>query len=65
MADGMGTFRTDVEIESPTRPGESLVVRAALVDTGAALSWFPASLLRLLDVERVKVWRFRQADGTR
>src|SRR5688500_4776621 len=64
MTDEMGTFRTDVEIENPTRPGERLVVKSALVDTGAALSWFPATLMRALDVARIKMWRFRQADGT-
>jgi predicted aspartyl protease len=39
-------------------------VRSALVDTGAELSWFPRDVLLSLGIEPVKVWRFRQADGT-
>jgi len=64
MADDMGTFRTDVEIENPAAPGPRRVLRGALVDTGAELSWFPAEVLESLAIERLKVWRFRQADGT-
>jgi predicted aspartyl protease len=60
----MGTFRVDVEIENPARPGEKRLVRSALVDTGAELSWFPRDVLLSLGIEPVKVWRFRQADGT-
>ncbi len=63
MADPMGTFRVDVEIENPARPGEKRTLRSVLVDTGAELSWFPAALLESLGIERMKVWRFRQADG--
>jgi predicted aspartyl protease len=64
MPDEMGSFRVDVEIENPARPGERRTVRSALVDTGAELSWFPAHLLESLGIERIKVWHFRQADGT-
>jgi predicted aspartyl protease len=64
MSDDMGTFRVDLEVENPARPGEKRVLRAAHVDTGAELSWFPTDLLEALGVERRKVWRFRQADGT-
>ena len=64
MIDGMGTFQTDVEIENPIRPGVRRTISGALVDTGAELSWFPRALLEELGVERVKVWHFRQADGT-
>ncbi|MBI2404053.1 MAG: hypothetical protein HYV20_15210 [Gemmatimonadetes bacterium] len=64
MSDEMGTFRVDVEVENPVRPGERRVLRTVLVDTGAELSWFPAELLESLGIERRKVWRFRQADGT-
>src|SRR5919109_4119731 len=42
MPDEMGTFRVDVEIENPARPGQRRLVRSALVDTGAELSWIPA-----------------------
>jgi clan AA aspartic protease len=64
MADQMGTFRVDVEIENPARPGEKRTLHSVLVDTGAELSWFPADLLESLGIERIKIWRFRQADGT-
>jgi len=60
----MGTFRIDIEIENPARPGERRVVQSALVDTGAELTWVPASVLETLGVERLKAWRFRQADGS-
>jgi hypothetical protein len=60
----MGTFRVEVEIENPARPGERRALRSVLVDTGAELSWVPAELLESLGVERNNLWRFRQADGT-
>jgi predicted aspartyl protease len=28
------------------------------------LSWFPRAILEELGVQRLKIWRFRQADGT-
>ena len=64
MHDEMGTFRVDIEIENPARPGERLMVRSALVDTGAELSWIPAATLESLGIQPYKTWRFRQADGT-
>ncbi len=64
MSDEMGTFRVDVEIENPARPGERRTLRSVLVDTGAELSWIPAELLESLSIERYTTWRFRQADGT-
>jgi clan AA aspartic protease len=64
MRDEMGTFRVDLEIENPAQPGRSRTLDSVLVDTGAELSWFPASVLESLGIERVKVRRFRQADGT-
>ena len=64
MPDEMGTFRIDVEIENPARPGERRIVRSALVDTGAELSWIPRQVLESLGIERRTIWRFRQADGT-
>ncbi len=60
----MGTFRIDIEIENPARPGQRGALKAVLVDTGAELSWMPASLLESLAVPRRSRWRFRQADGT-
>lgn len=64
MMDGMGTFRTDVEIENPVSPGVLKTIRGALVDSGAELSWFPRAILEELGVDQIKVWHFRQADGT-
>src|SRR2546427_3428335 len=64
MPDDMGSFRVDVEIENPARPGETRTLRSVLVDTGAELSWFPAEVLEALGVKRNNLWRFRQADGT-
>jgi predicted aspartyl protease len=62
--DDMGTFKTDVEIENPARPGTRRTIPNVLVDTGAELSWFPRSILESLGVEPRKIWHFRQADGT-
>lgn len=59
----MGTFRVDIEIESPVT-GARRLLRSALVDTGAELSWIPSATLEELGIERRKVWHFRQADGT-
>ncbi len=64
MRDDMGTFRTDVEIENPSRRGERLLLHGVLVDTGAELSWIPAEVLEELGVSRDKRLRFRQANGT-
>jgi predicted aspartyl protease len=64
MSDEMGTFRTDVEIANPARPLTRELIEKALVDTGTALSWFPASLLESLGITRLKELHFRQADGT-
>src|SRR5207237_4221539 len=64
MSDDMGSFRVDIEIENPARPGERRTLRSVLVDTGAELSWVPAEILQSLGVERNNKWRFRQADGT-
>ena len=64
MRDDMGTFRVDVEIENPARPGARRTLASVLVDTGAELSWVPADVLESLGVERNNKWQFRQADGT-
>src|SRR5438034_2892488 len=64
MPDEMGSFRVDMEIENPARPGERRTLRSVLVDTGAELSWVPAEILESLSVERNHKWHFRQADGT-
>src|SRR5437899_4696537 len=64
MPNDMGTFRVDIEIENPARPGQRRTLRSVLVDTGAELSWVPAEVLEALGVERNNQWRFRQANGT-
>src|SRR5205807_8574829 len=64
MGDEMGTFRVTVEIEHPARPGERRTLEAVLVGTGAELSWVAAPVLESLGIERIKVWHFRQANGT-
>jgi clan AA aspartic protease len=64
MPDDMGTFRVDIEIENPTRPGERRTLKSVLVDTGAELSWVPADVLESLGIERYDKRHFRQADGT-
>lgn len=64
MPDEMGTFRTDVQIANPAQPLKRELIRTVLVDTGAALSWFPASVLQSLGITKLKEWHFRQADGT-
>lgn len=64
MSDEMGTFRVDIAIENPVRPGQKRALRSVPVDTGAELSWIPADVLESLEIERYGRWRFRQADGT-
>jgi predicted aspartyl protease len=64
MRDEMGSFRVDVEIQNPARPGERRTIPSVLVDTGAELSWVPTGILESLGIERNNKWLFRQADGT-
>ena len=61
---GTGTFRIDFEIENPAQPGYHRVVRQAVVDTTADLSWMPGEVLAELGIHRRKRWKFRQPDGT-
>lgn len=64
MTAEMGTFRVDIAIENPARPGERREVRSVLVDTGAELSWIPAPVLESLGIPRYRKAQFRQASGT-
>jgi predicted aspartyl protease len=64
VTDAIGTFRTELALENPVQPGRRVTLEGVLVDTGAELSWIPATVLEALGIERKKVWRFRQADGT-
>jgi hypothetical protein len=43
LAEHMGTFRVDVEIENPAAPGRRLTVHAAMIDTGVSCRGFPAT----------------------
>ena len=63
MSDEMGTFRTTIEIENPSRRGLRRALDSVLVDTGAELSWVPAPVLESLRIARDKLLRFRQANG--
>lgn len=63
MRDDMGTFRIDFEIANPALPETRRVVRSALVDTGAELSWIPSEMLESLGIERYSRSRVRQANG--
>ena len=63
MSLSMGTFRIDLEIESPFQEGRRATVPGALVDTGAESSWVPAPILESLGIPRRKTMRFRQANG--
>lgn len=64
MTDEMGSFRIDVEIENPARPGARRSVSNVLVDTGAELSCMPSRILDELGISRRRLLRFRQADGS-
>jgi predicted aspartyl protease len=64
MPSDMGTFRVDMELENPAKPGVKHTLTSVLVDTAAELSWVPAEVLESLGVERNNQWRFRQANGT-
>jgi predicted aspartyl protease len=64
MPEPMGTFRIDIAVENPARPGRHADLRNVLVDTGAELSWVPADTLESRHVVRKKVLHFRQADGS-
>jgi len=59
----MGLLRVDVELENHAAPGERRLLRSALVDTGAELSWAPSEVLEGLGIARVKRIRFQQANG--
>lgn len=64
MIDDLETARTTIELENPASPGPRIPLHNVLVDTGAELSWIPATVLERLGIARAKIWHFRQADGT-
>ena len=60
----MGTFSVKVTVVHPLRPNQS-VTADCLVDTGAAYSQFPRSLLVSIGIEPFDERRFVMADGRR
>ena len=59
----MGAFAS-VELENPHSAGVRRSVSSVVVDSGAALSWFPATMLAALHVKRMKRRQFRRSDGS-
>lgn len=58
----MGTFRYTIAVGSPNR--ERFEEIQLLVDTGAAFTWIPASVLERLGHRPSYQWRLRLADGS-
>ena len=59
----MGTFRTNLSVESPARRGTLRQVHDVLVDTGSELTWIPRPILEELGVAAERRYRFVVADG--
>ena len=59
----MGTFRVDIWVENPLRPGDRRLIHGALVDTGAEMSLFPSEILDAIGIDRYEHVRLRQASG--
>ena len=61
---GVGTFYVDCEIVNPRSPSKSVVVKRALVDSGAEYTRVPASLLKKASIGvRKKDVSFLMANG--
>ena len=59
-----GCMKVDIEIENPVGVGDRRTLQSVFVDAGAQLSWFPAPALESLGIARIKLWHFRQRDGS-
>jgi predicted aspartyl protease len=59
----MGTFRTNLSVESPARRGTLRQVHDVLVDTGSELTWIPRPILEKLGVTAERRYQFVVADG--
>ena len=59
----MGIMYTTVLIENPLRRGEMRSIPAALVDTGAELTWAPRAIMEELGIMPEKRETFRMANG--
>ena len=60
----MSSINVSIEVENAGHRGVRRALTEVLVDTGAELSWVPASVLESLGIPRDKRLRFRQANGT-
>ena len=58
----VGIFRTTITVESLDRR-DRRTIGDAIVDTGSEYTWLPAQLLTELGIQRLRVQRFRLADG--
>jgi predicted aspartyl protease len=63
MIDDMGTFRTTIDVENPTRPGVTMQVESVMVDTGSEYTWLPRAVLEALGLVPIRTVRFITADG--
>jgi len=59
MPNDMGSFRVDVELENPARPGQRRTVRSVLVDTGADVVFGEPGDLVLLGSRTLEGLNFR------
>ena len=59
----VGTFFTDIGIESHYRLGEVAALQHVLVDTGADATWVPRAVLEGLGVAPRRRERYQTADG--
>ena len=53
-----------IRLQSRSHHAAGFTTSGVLVDTGAELSWIPATVLDPLGIERYEQRRFRQANGT-
>ena len=63
MIDPMGILRTTIEIAPLHNAEARRTLTHVMVDTGSEYNWAPASLLRELGVNPVRIDRFETADG--
>ena len=59
----VGTFFTEIGVESHYRLGEIVTLPSVLVDTGAEATWVPRAVLEQLGVVAQRRERYQMADG--
>jgi predicted aspartyl protease len=59
----VGTFFTDIGVESHYRLGDVVMLHHVLVDTGAEATWVPRGVLEGLGVVSQRRERYQMADG--